>query len=176
MDVVRWVRLSAVLVLVVTLYFVAPVSGEITRDTVGRVVLAVAVLAGLAFAMVRQLRWQLDGTTRRVDGLVASIAVVIVVFSYAFYTMAVHHPDQVTGLRTRLDALYFVVTNLTTIGTGDVHATGQAARALVLVQVLFNVVFVATAVSLLSSRVRAAAEARAEQRRHPLDREPPSPG
>jgi voltage-gated potassium channel len=35
-----------------------------------------------------------------------------------------------------------------------VHAAGQTARALVLVQMVFNVVFVATIVALLSTRVK----------------------
>ena len=48
-----------------------------------------------------------------------------------------------------------------TIGYGDVHAQGQVARAFVLVQIIFNTVFVATAVALLSSRVRRVAVERA---------------
>jgi voltage-gated potassium channel len=57
------------------------------------------------------------------------------------------------------------MTTMTTVGTGDVHAAGQVARALVLVQMVFNVVFVATIATLLSTRVRLAAESRAQARR-----------
>jgi voltage-gated potassium channel len=46
-----------------------------------------------------------------------------------------------------------------------VHAVGQAARAMVLVQMVFNVVFLGTAVALLSTRIRAVATARAAQAR-----------
>ena len=74
-------------------------------------------------------------------------------------------PSQIAGLHTRLDSLYFATTTLATVGTGDVHAAGQVARALVLVQMIFNVVFVATIAALLSARVKSAAELRAEERR-----------
>jgi len=72
---------------------------------------------------------------------------------------------QIVGLDTRLDALYFTMTTLLTIGFGDIHATGQAARALVLVQMVFNVVIIATAASTINTRVRTKAEIRAEERR-----------
>ena len=64
-----------------------------------------------------------------------------------------------------LDSLYFVMNNLTTIGTGDVHAVGQVARVLVLIQMVFNVVFVATTATFLTTRIRAVVQARVAERR-----------
>jgi hypothetical protein len=61
--------------------------------------------------------------------------------------------------------LYFTTTTLTTVGTGDVHAAGQVARALVLVQMVFNGLFVASTVTLLASRLRSAAAQRSQERR-----------
>jgi voltage-gated potassium channel len=167
---VRWLRLSVVLVLVVTLYFVMPVSGHAMRDAVVRVVLAILVLVGLAVLLVRQLRLQLNDTTRKVDGLIIGILLVVVVFAYAFYVLERRDPGQVAGLSTRVDSLYFVMNNLTTIGTGDVHATGQIARVLVLIQMVFNVVFVATTATFLTTRIRAVVQARVAERR---TQEPP---
>jgi voltage-gated potassium channel len=61
-------------------------------------------------------------------------------------------------LHTRTDALYFTLSTLTTIGFGDVHAVGQVARVLVIVQMIFDVVFVAAVAATLrghlSSRIR----------------------
>ncbi len=58
------------------------------------------------------------------------------------------------------------MTTLLTIGYGDIHAAGQAARALVLVQMVFNVAILATASTTLTPPHPAA---RAE-------RGPPRPG
>jgi voltage-gated potassium channel len=87
------------------------------------------------------------------------------VFSHAFYVLQRNDPAQFVGLHTRLDSLYFAITTLTTVGTGDIHAAGQVGRALVLVQMIFNVVFVATTASLLSTRVRESVANKTQERR-----------
>ena len=66
------------------------------------------------------------------------------------------------------DALYFTMTTLLTIGYGDIHATGQFARALVLVQMVFNVVILATGASTIGHQLRNRAAA-AAAKRHDLD-------
>jgi voltage-gated potassium channel len=167
---VRWLRLSGVLTLIVTLYFVIPASGTPSAETLPRLLAALLVFVGLAVLMVRQLRLQLNDTTRKVDGLIIGILMVVVVFAYAFYMLNRRDPGQVAGLGTRVDSLYFVMNNLTTIGTGDVHATGQTARVLVLVQMVFNVVFVATTATFLTTRIRTVVQARVAERR---TQEPP---
>jgi voltage-gated potassium channel len=160
----RWAHLALILAAVVVVYFVVPISSDLQRNTVIRVLVAILVLALMAAGVVRQLRRHLDDSDRRVDGLMVSIMVVMVVFSLCFLTLEQRDPTQFDGMETRLDALYFTVATAASVGYGDVHAMGQAARALVLVQMVFNVVFIGTAVALLSSRIRAVASARAEAR------------
>ena len=87
-------------------------------------------------------------------------------FALGFYVLAQRNPAQIIDLHTRVDALYFTMSTLTTVGFGDVHATGQTARVLVLVQMVFNIVFVTTAAALLSSRIRSVAAERAAAHRH----------
>ena len=160
----RWTHLGLILAAVVVVYFVAPVSREPDRGTVLRILLSILVLALLVAGVVRQLRLHLDDQDRRVDGLIVSIMVVMTVFSMCYFTLQQRDPGQFAELETRLDALYFTATTASSVGYGDVHAVGQVARALVLVQIVFNVVFIGTAVALLSSRIRAVASARAEAR------------
>ena len=90
--------------------------------------------------------------------VILAILAVWVVFALAFYILASHQADQVAGLSTKLDSLYFAATTMLTIGYGDVHATGQLARGMVLVQMLFDVVFVAMGVSVLNAQVRSRVE------------------
>jgi voltage-gated potassium channel len=130
-----------------------------------RSIVSVVTLAGLAIGIIWQLRRHLDDSSKRVDGLIVSIVLVIFVFSHAFYVLQRNDPAQFVGLHTRLDSLYFAITTLTTVGTGDIHAAGQVGRALVLVQMIFNVVFVATTASLLSTRVRESVANKTQERR-----------
>lgn len=160
----RWLWLTALVLLMFFLYFAVPVTLAPHRENLIRVLVSLLSIAGLAVGIVWQLRRHLDDASKRVDGLVLSIVLVVIVFAHSFYVLNQNDPSQIAGLRTRLDALYFAMTTLTTVGTGDIHAAGQTARALVLVQMVFNVVFVATIASLLSTRVRQAVETRAQDR------------
>ncbi|SDD60387.1 potassium channel family protein [Nocardioides lianchengensis] len=160
----RWLRLLGVLGSILVLYLVAPVSADPPERVVVRAVIGVAALLGLTAGLVEQLRRAVRDDERRVEGLVAAIVTVLVVFAYAFYALEVHRPEQLDGLVTRLDALYFSASTMLTVGYGDVHATGQAARALVLLQMVFDVVFVASAAGLLTARVRRGAARRTVSR------------
>jgi voltage-gated potassium channel len=161
----RWAHLGLILAALVVVYFVVPVSTEVKGDTVLRGLAVIVIVVLLVAGLVRQLRLHLDDTSRRVDGLIVSITVVMLVFAFCFYTIELRAPTQFDELETRLDALYFTAATAASVGYGDVHAVGQGARALVLVQMVFNVIFIGTAVALLSSRIRTVASARAAQAR-----------
>lgn len=164
MATVRWLRLLGIVTLILVVYFIVPVEVNAQWATVARGLVSVLVFIGLAVGMVYQLRAHIDDTSRRLDGLVVGIVLVDVVFAHTFYVIQQQNPEEFAGLHTRLDSLYFATTTLVTVGTGDVHAAGQVGRALVLVQMVFNVVFVATTATLLTSRIREAAVVRSRQR------------
>ncbi len=155
----RWVRLGAILAALIFLYFVVPVTRDVEETNVVRGVTALVTLGVLALAVVYQLRLHVDDNSRRLDGLIVVIVLVMVVFSFSFYVLEQHDPTQFVSMETRLDALYFTMASAATVGFGDVHAAGQFARGLVLAQMIFNVVFIGTAVALLSTRIRQVASA-----------------
>lgn len=157
----RWLRLSGILCGMLALYFVVPVHLRMDPRNGARIIGGVAILVLLAVVVVRQLRVHIDHFDRRMDGLLITIVAVVVCFAFGFYVLSLRDPSQVVGLSTRLDALYFTMTTLTTVGYGDIHAAGQAARAMVVAQMLFNAVFVAAAAGLLSARMRASMTSRA---------------
>ena len=82
------------------------------------------------------------------------LVLVLVIFSFGYFLLTVQQPGQFNGLTTRLDALYFSMTTMSTVGYGDIHAEGQLARLLVTVQLVFNLVFVASLVSLFQDQIR----------------------
>jgi hypothetical protein len=65
-------------------------------------------------------------------------------FALTFYLLELASPGQFEDLHTRTDALYFTLTTMATVGYGDIHAKGQAARALVTAVIAFDVVVVAS--------------------------------
>ncbi|WP_407342614.1 potassium channel family protein [Pengzhenrongella phosphoraccumulans] len=87
----------------------------------------------------------------RAEGLLTALYLLILVFAIVYDRMAELSPDQFTGISSRADALYFTVTIVSTVGFGDIHATSTAARLLVTVQMLINLVYVGTALRVLSN-------------------------
>jgi voltage-gated potassium channel len=159
----RWRHLLTVTGGVVLLYFAIPVSTEIDQNNVLRAAISVFALVVLSMGVVLQLKRHLDQTERRIDGLIVTIVIVVVVFSFIFFTLARHEPGEFAGMETRIDALYFTVATMATVGFGDVHAAGQGARSLVVVLMVFNVVFVGAAVTLMSTHIKEVVSARREQ-------------
>ncbi len=89
----------------------------------------------------------------RLIHVVLLLEIAVLAFALTYYSIAEHRPDEFHGMHTRLDALYFTVTTTTTVGFGDINAAGQLSRALVVVQIAFNVVFLAAASRLVSSKL-----------------------
>ena len=86
--------------------------------------------------------------------MICLLCLAVSFFARAYYLLA-QLPGQFDGLRTRTDALYFTVSTLSTVGYGDVHATGQLARAAVTVQIVFDLVFIGAAAAVISEMLRA---------------------
>jgi voltage-gated potassium channel len=120
-------------------------------------------LVALLFGIRNQLLRQLGSLEAPLGGLIVGIAGGLLLFALIDYAVAVYAPGEFAGLTTRVDALYFAIATLLTVGFGDVSAQGQFARGLLCVQMLFNVAVLATTASLLSRQL---AERARSRRRH----------
>ncbi|MGZ5398697.1 MAG: potassium channel family protein [Nocardioides sp.] len=140
-----------------------------TETSAGRAAVSLAItllgIAALAWVIVAQLRRQLHHRSEEIHTLVLLLVLVAIVFALGFFVLEEHLPGQLTGVATRTDALYFTMSTLTTVGYGDVHATGQIARVLVILQLIFNGVFVGAIVSTVVGIIRSRAPQLGEGRR-----------
>lgn len=124
----------------------------------------VACLLVVAWLVGSQIRRQV--ARPEPAGGLAGIAVALVaglaIFALADFVIARSGPHQFVGLQTKTDALYFALATLATVGYGDVYANGQLARAVVIAQMTFNLVVLATGASifinLLTQRVKRKAQ------------------
>ena len=141
-------------------YFYLPVPASINKNAWEIVFwCGIAVLAALILLAIRRLLRA--GEAARVRGLILLLCLTVLFFSYADRTVA-ELPGQFVGLQNKIDALYFNVSTVATVGFGDVHAAGQLARAAVTLQIVFNLVFLGTAVATISGMMRARANKRAQ--------------
>ncbi len=161
----RLLRDVALIVGALVLYFVIPVGFHSDRGVLERGALSILAISLVGALVIWQVLRQVDDPSRRIDGLLLSMVAGVLVFALAFYRLHLEDGHQFIGMSTRVDSLYFTMTTLLTVGYGDINAEGQLARVLVLFQMVFNVVVIATAASTLNSRVRENAARRAEARR-----------
>jgi voltage-gated potassium channel len=133
-------------------YYVLPVPGAM-RETSWAVMffLGAAVLGALILAAVRRLLRA--GENARIRGLTLLLTLTVLFFSWSDESLAAL-PHEFGELATKTDSLYFNISTLATVGFGDVHPVGQLARAAVTVQIVFNLVFLGTAVSLITGFFR----------------------
>lgn len=149
------VRAAAACGLLLGAYYLVPVEPDVTGVRAWARGIAAAAGVVLVAVLVARLVTRL---VRNESGTVAPSLVValfggVVVFAFIDYLLAVGYPGQFADLETKTDALYFAVTTLATVGFGDVHAAGQAARAVVTVQQLYNLAVIATGVTVLVNRL-----------------------
>jgi voltage-gated potassium channel len=151
----RFGRPALTCAFIVGLYYLVPVEpGVAGMQLVLRT--AATILAGalIAWLILRQVSHQVaDPRSASLAPLLTAIVGGVVFFALADYITSVSDPGQFVGLRTKTDALYFALATLSTVGYGDVHAEGQLARGVVVVQLVFNLAVITTAASVLSRQL-----------------------
>jgi voltage-gated potassium channel len=141
------------------IYFQLPVPGRMRQSSwVVMFSVGVIVLGLLITISIRRLLRA--GEQAKIRALVLLLTVTVLFFSWADESVA-SLPNQFAELTNKTDALYFNISTLATVGFGDVHPVGQLARAAVTLQIVFNLVFLGTAVSIISGFFRRRAHGRA---------------
>ncbi|MFD8757275.1 ion channel [Kitasatospora sp. NPDC059577] len=159
-DVRAWCWLLLAFTLLMVGYFTLPLGWLGDRRPVLSWAAFVAALAGMTWLMLAKIIGVMRGTAKRpVVWLVFLIGLTATIFSATYYAMGAHK-SEFAGLETRLDALYFTVVTMATVGYGDITPAGQTARFVVVVQILYNFVFLAAAAGTASRAVRSSVERR----------------
>ena len=143
-----WFRPALSALALMAVYFGFPDVAESNPAAVaaGFMIVGAGLLA-LGWTMAKELRRLRKGEDgRNTVALLILLLTVVFAFSTSFLLLERASPDEFVGLSTRMDALYFTIVTMTTVGYGDVHAEGQIARGLVCLAIAFNVVIVASLV------------------------------
>ena len=132
-------RALATTVIVVAAYYLLPLN-NLAGISLG-VALAVGLLALTAVVVyqVRAIIRHRHSAVRAIEALAITVPVFLVLFAATYFMMEQSSPDgfNVDSL-TRTDSLYFTVTVFATVGFGDITATSQVARVVVIAQMLLD--------------------------------------
>jgi hypothetical protein len=150
-----WIRAITSAAIVIALYAVVPLRATDWRaDLVALRVAALCLgLAALTWLAAVQVRRALHSRSlaERIALLLTLVTFVMTFFAAVYYVLA----GQFEGITTRLDALYFSMATLCTVGYGDIVPLGQAARAIVVVQMTFDLIILTTAITIVISALAA---------------------
>ncbi len=163
-TVVMWSLLRALLSMVVLLvfYFLGPLDGLRGVPLAITLAVAVALVVGIGTWQVRAITASPHPGLRGVEALAITVPLYILVFAGAYYAMSLQDAASfdAAGL-TRMDTLYFAVTVFSSVGFGDISAASQAARVLVTVQMILNLLVLGAGIRVFVGAVRRTRESRA---------------
>ncbi|MFC5063758.1 potassium channel family protein [Actinomycetospora atypica] len=129
-------RALADAVLIVVLYYLLPLTTTVDLGTLVTLVLGLVTLTALVGWQIRAIARSPYPTLRAVETLAVVVPAFLVLFAATYTLLAQAHPAAFTQPISRTDALYFTVTVFATVGFGDISATSTAARAVVTLQMV----------------------------------------
>jgi voltage-gated potassium channel len=147
------VRTAALVLALGGAYAVLPFRGD--RWWLGALI-GLCLLAASVPLTVRRVRAVLVSSRplyEAAEALIVLVTMIVVGFAALYYALD-RLDGQFDGLRTRVDAVYFTVTTLATVGFGDISATGQGARVAVTFQMAFDLAFLGIAARVLVTAAR----------------------
>ena len=125
-------------VVLVTLYFVLPMSEPLDSAAVARLVLGLIIFAGVSAWQVRAILGSRYPGVRAVEGLAIMAPLFLLIFASTYFLMSSSESSNFSQSMNRNDALYFTVSTFATVGFGDITATSQLARSIVTFQMVLD--------------------------------------
>ncbi|MDH6112417.1 voltage-gated potassium channel [Kitasatospora sp. MAP12-15] len=171
-----WLLVPGALALLITAYFTLPL------DVFGP---SHPLLSWLTFALIITIQGALlllqvvrvmtgSPKGRPAVSIALLICLSLVVFATTYLALA-KRPGEFDHLNTRVDSLYFTLVTLATVGYGDITASGQTSRVMVMIQIFYNFVFLTAGASAFSRQLRSQVATRAQERaRNTPPDDPPS--
>lgn len=142
-------RIVGIVLGMLVLYVVVPVPGS------SGAVALLGMIAGLAFFVVL-VGWQLHSIVRAehpvlraVETVALALPLLVFVFAFTYLTISRADPQSFSEPLDRVDAMYFTVSTVSTVGLGDITPVAAGARIVVTFQMLFDLALLAGLVRLL---------------------------
>ena len=155
----------------VVLYYVLPLDQPWNGDTAVRILIGLLVFAGIAVWQVRSITGSRYPRIRAFEALGLILPFYLLVFASTYFVMQRASAANFAQPLTRTDALYFAVTVFSTVGFGDIAPKSEAARVVLIVQMLGDIALLGTGVRVLLGAVR-----RGQQRQDRSDQDGPAAG
>jgi voltage-gated potassium channel len=147
-------RIVIVVGVLLAVYLSAPIDERPVGMVAVRLFVGLVVVVAVLFWQIRAVTRSAYPTMRAVEAVATCIPLLILIFASAYVTIADNVTDSFSEDLSRLDAVYFTVTVLATVGFGDISPRSEVARGLVTAQMLVDLVLVGLVAKVLVDAVR----------------------
>ena len=151
------VRAGASALLIIVLYAVLPVRSTSDVTSVLVLVVGVLLLGGIVAVRVRQIQRDRSPELRAIETLALVVPLFVAIFAWSYLLLSAADPAAFTEPLNRIDAAYFSLMILSTVGFGDISATSDLSRLLVAAQIAISLTLLAAAVRVILVAGRSAA-------------------
>ncbi len=141
-------------VALVAIYYLLPLDGTSIEVAVGMLAFGLLALAGLVAFQVRSIIRATYPALRAVGALATSVPLFLLLFAGTYFVMGGISEGNFNQPLTRTDALYFTVTVFATVGFGDIVATTQGARVVVMGQMVAGIVIIGLGARIIVDAVK----------------------
>jgi hypothetical protein len=144
----------------VVLYYVLPLAQPLTGDAAVRILIGLLAFAGITAWQVKTIAGARYPGVKAVEALGLILPLYLLVFASTYFIMQRASAANFSQPLTRTDALYFTMTVFSTVGFGDITPRSEAARVLLIIQMLGDIALLGAGARVLLGAVR-----RGQQRR-----------
>ena len=141
-------------VALVAIYYLLPLDRSSIGVVVGILAFGLLVLVGLVVFQVRSIRRSKYPALRAVGALATSVPLFLLLFAGTYFVMGGISEANFNEPLTRTDALYFTVTVFATVGFGDIVATTEGARVVVMGQMVAGIVIIGLGARIIVDAVK----------------------
>ncbi len=138
----------------VVLYYLLPLDRPWNADTALRLLAGLLVFAGVMVWQVRRITRARYPGVQAVEALGLIVPLFLLLFASTYFLMERASAAAFTQPLTRTDALYFTVTVFSTVGFGDISPKAEAARVILIVQMLGDLAILGAGIRVLLGAVQ----------------------
>ena len=129
-------RAVVTVVVLFLVYYRLPLHGTVGRGTVVLFVGGLAVLTGMVVWQLHAIVTSRHPVLRAVEAFASFIPLFLLIFASIYVLLDAAQPGSFSEPLTHTDGLYFTITVFATVGFGDIAPESQAARVVVTIQMV----------------------------------------
>jgi voltage-gated potassium channel len=138
----------------VALYSLLPLDQPVGEATIAWLLAGLLTFAVLVVLQIRSILRSRYPVMRAVEALGSAVPLFVLVFASTYLLLAGSQPQAFTEHLSHTDALYFTMAVFSTVGFGDIAPRSDAARLIVTVQMVGNLVVLGALARVVVGAVR----------------------